>query len=195
MNKIIGISGTPGVGKTTVAKDLARNTDYEYFSVKEFVNEKKLYSGIKNASKIVDLKELNIRIEEEISNRKFIIDSHLSHMINLVDLIVILRVHPLKIFDRLNKRRKNNRDKYSIQKIRENVEAELVGVISSQTQTHNPEKPKIEIDTTKKTPSEIVEEIQVFIKNKEPQKSSKSIDWLTQDIIKKVNNKLTDLER
>ena len=96
---IIIVTGTPGTGKTTHAKALAKRERYTYVDVNEVIK--------KNNKKINGI----------------IIDSHLSHYLapELVDRCMVMRCSDLK---KLRKRLKKRG--YSLQKIKENLEAELM---------------------------------------------------------------------
>ena len=54
------VSGTPGTGKTTLAKSLAKKLKYSYIDVNEIIKENKLEEGFdkKRKSKIIDTKKL-----------------------------------------------------------------------------------------------------------------------------------------
>lgn len=67
------------------------------------------------------------------------------------DLVIVLRAHPKTIAERLKERG------YSKDKIGENVEAELVDVILIEALDEH--ENVIEVDTTGKTPEEVVNEI------------------------------------
>ncbi|HLG24957.1 MAG TPA: AAA family ATPase [Candidatus Nanoarchaeia archaeon] len=66
--KVICVTGTPGTGKTTVAKKLALKIGFLYLDINGFVSKNKLYSGYdkKRKSKIVDIKKLNKELVKEI---------------------------------------------------------------------------------------------------------------------------------
>ena len=59
--KTIIVTGTPGTGKTTIAKKLAKRLNYYYLDVNKLVSENKLSKGYdkKRRTKIVDIKKLN----------------------------------------------------------------------------------------------------------------------------------------
>ncbi len=79
---IIAVSGTPGTGKTKLAKGLAKALNYRYLDVKKLIDEKKIGSGYdrKRKCKIVDTGKLNKALIELIrKNPDLVIDSHLSH--------------------------------------------------------------------------------------------------------------------
>ena len=163
---IIAVSGTPGVGKTTVAKLLAEKLGYKYVDLKKFALEHGV-GEIKGDELEVELDELAYLIEKEFKEKNVILDGHLSHLMP-ADQVIILRLHPKIIGERLRERG------YSREKVSENVEAELVDVclIEAIDEHEN----IIEIDTTGKTPDQIVEEILELL-NKGIKKRIGIVDW------------------
>ncbi|HIP75011.1 MAG TPA: AAA family ATPase [Thermococcus paralvinellae] len=163
---IIAVSGTPGVGKTTVAKLLAEKLGYKYVDLKKFALEHGV-GEIEGDELEVELDELAYLIEKEFKGKNVILDGHLSHLMP-VDQVIILRLHPKIIGERLRNRG------YSREKVSENVEAELVDVclIEAIDEHEN----IIEIDTTGKTPDQIVEEILELL-NKGIKKRIGIVDW------------------
>lgn len=121
---VIIVSGTPGTGKTTFAKKLAKKLNYKYLDVKEIIRKNKLSEGYdkKRATDIIDIKKLNKVIIEILKKEtNIVIDSHLSHYLpkKYVEKCYITKC-PLPV---LKKRLEERR--YSEEKIRENLDAEI----------------------------------------------------------------------
>ena len=118
MKKIIIITGTPGVGKTTLSKHLAKKLKYHRLDLHEHYKE---ISSNYNRSKQcydIDINKLKKLVKDQKEN--IIIDSHISHLIPKVDLCIILTCSNLKKLEkRLIKR------KYSKKKVKENIQAEI----------------------------------------------------------------------
>ncbi len=70
--RVIIVTGTPGTGKTTLSKKLAKKLDFGYLDVNETIKKYKLTEGYdkKRKTKIVDVKKLNRALIKEISNFK-----------------------------------------------------------------------------------------------------------------------------
>ena len=146
---IIAVTGTPGVGKTTVSKLLARKLGYEYVSLRDYAMERGI-GEMKGDELEVEVDELAYNFERDFAGKNVVADGHLSHLLK-ADLVVVLRAHPKLVGERLKARG------YSEEKIGENVEAELVDVILVEALEEN--ENVIEVDTTGKTPEEVVDEI------------------------------------
>ena len=154
---IILITGTPGVGKTTVSEILADKLDAYVISINELVNEKYLYTGIdeERRYKIVDLDALFNEINEIIgkmdnSNEYILIEGHLSHLFENSDIVIVLRANPDILRDRM--KIKGWKDA----KIRENVEAEAIDLCSYEAFEIHGEKVN-EIDTSDISPEKVVD--------------------------------------
>ena len=128
---IIIVSGTPGTGKTVVAKELAKAFKHTYVDVKRIIADRKLSQGYdrKRKCEIIDPKVLNkILIELIKTNKELVIDSHLSHYLpkEYVDKCIITTCGLRELEERLKKRG------YSQEKIRENLDAEIFEVCKSE---------------------------------------------------------------
>ncbi|MEM0473246.1 MAG: adenylate kinase family protein [Candidatus Aenigmatarchaeota archaeon] len=169
----IAITGVPCSGKTTVSKNLAKKMKYEYVSLNDLAKSLNTIVGYdkKLKSKIVDVE----RIEKYIASLKgnYIIDGHFSHLLK-VDLIIILRINPKILKKRLEKRYSKLKNK-----IVENLDAEVLGVISSECIGKN----AWEIDVTNKNVEKIAGEIEKIILTKRKTKFKGSIDWLNQGFV------------
>ncbi|RMF55048.1 AAA family ATPase [Candidatus Woesearchaeota archaeon] len=120
---IIAVSGTPGTGKSTLAKELAKALRYYYVDVLKFIKENKLSDGFdkERDCEIIDVKKLNKALEKFLKSKNAVVDSHLSHNLpkKLVDICIITKCELKELRRRLELR------KYSEKKIRENLEAEI----------------------------------------------------------------------
>jgi len=124
---IIIVSGTPGTGKTILAKRLAKSIKYIHLDLKKLISKNKLKESYDKKRKcyIIDIKKMNkILIEKIKKSKNMVIDSHLSHYLpkKYVDLCIITKCN-LKILEKRLKKRKYNEDK-----IRENLDCEIFDV-------------------------------------------------------------------
>ena len=130
--KVIIITGTPGTGKTRVAKKIAKEKGYKYIDVNRVIEKNKLKEKYdrKRQTYEVDVKKLNLALLGEIRREKqkktkgLVIDSHLSHYLNPrhVDLCIVTKTEIKKLKKRLERRG------YHKTKIRENLDAEIFDV-------------------------------------------------------------------
>lgn len=148
-NKVIFISGTPCTGKTTLATELAKRLETEGFNCKfikinDFAISNNLVDGedpdkfykVINIEKLDDAlnKELNdffddITLDDnskdDINNDKIaIVEGHLSHFCHGADKMIVLRLNPNILKERLKGRN------YTESKVHENCEAEALAVCS-----------------------------------------------------------------
>lgn len=130
MNNAIFISGTPCTGKTTVSEVLADRLDCKLIKINDLAIENNFVLGIDEDKgyKVIDIDSLNEKVLEIIDSHDgmIIFEGHLSHLCDGADKVIILRVRPEILEKRLAKR------KYSKAKIRENLEAEAMGVCSAE---------------------------------------------------------------
>jgi len=125
----IMVTGTPGTGKTTFAKKLAKEIGADYVALTQFVSERKLYTGFdwERESRVVNLARVHASLNRLLlqTRRPTIVDTHMPEGIipkDLVKLIFVLRCHPRILEERLSKK------KWKQSKIRENVLAEMLDV-------------------------------------------------------------------
>lgn len=166
----IFITGTPCTGKTTIASklngrlikinDLARSHDFILG-----VDEDKGYQ-------IIDIDKLSEHIYHLIqnSNETLIFEGHVSHLCDGADKVIVLRVRPEILEKRLMKRN------YSDDKIRENLEAEALGVCSAEAYDKYTDK-VYEVDVSDLTIDETVILVEKIIDGKIEQ-SVGNIDFM-----------------
>jgi adenylate kinase len=125
---LVAISGVPGSGKSTLANALASGGQ-EVIDIHKVVLEYNFIQGHdeERDSIDIDMQALtNFVLALEGKDTKTIfLEGHVSHLLPL-DIIIILRCHPDVLRQRLEAR------DWSEEKIRENLEAEAMAVISQE---------------------------------------------------------------
>lgn len=125
-NKLIIVTGSVASGKTTVAKKIAKKYKLEYVDLNSLIKKNKLYDFYdrKFKSYVVDVKKMNKFLRRYIEGKDLVIDSHLSHFLGkkYVDLCIVVKCDLKILRKRLEKR------KYSKEKIKENLDAEIFDV-------------------------------------------------------------------
>ena len=160
MKNTIFISGTPCTGKTTVSELLASRLDCRLIKINDLAIENDFILGIDSEKgyKVIDIDALDEKVLDiiESSDEMLVFEGHLSHLCHGADKVIILRVRPEILEGRLR-----GRD-YSESKIRENLEAEAMGVCSAEAYDIYGEDVS-EIDVSDLTVDEIVENLCSFI--------------------------------
>ena len=160
MNNAIFISGTPCTGKTTVSELLASRLDCRLIKINDLAIENDFVLGIDEDKgyKVIDIDALDKLVLEiiESSDELTIFEGHLSHLCHGADKVIILRVRPEILEGRLKTR------DYSESKIRENLEAEAMGVCSAEAYEIYGEDVS-EIDVSDLTVEEVVETLSGFV--------------------------------
>ncbi|RLF29895.1 MAG: hypothetical protein DRN05_00570 [Thermoplasmata archaeon] len=181
---LVGISGTPGTGKTSVSYLLKKN-GYKIVDLNKTAIKKGFITGIdkKRNSKIIDIDRLDTYIKEKYADITDIIfvEGHIAHLLQNIDKIIILRCHPDELKKRLIQK------KWRKEKIMENIEAEILDIILCETTDIHPEENIFEIDTTQKPIETVAGSIIEIIKNEfKPMKKYNigKIDW-SEEILKK----------
>ncbi len=149
---IICVTGTPKTGKTTTARLLAEKLNYEFIDLNELAEKKNLYCGYdkKRRCKVVDIDKMFQEVKRLGERRNLVLESHYSHEMPC-DVVIVLRTNPAEL------RKRMQEHGWSDEKIEENIEAEIMEVCKSEALELG--KKVIEIDTTKRKPEDVVDEI------------------------------------
>lgn len=154
MYKTVFITGTPCTGKTTVSEILSEKLGCKLIKINDLAIENDFVLGIdeEKGYKVIDIPKLNDKVSEIISgsDELLIFEGHLAHLCSGADKVIVLRVRPEILRFRLEGRN------YSDSKIRENLEAEAMGVCTAEAYDIYGES-ICEIDASDLTVDEIVE--------------------------------------
>ena len=166
----ISITGTPCVGKSTVSNILSKKLGYKLIKINDLAKQIGAYSGYdrKLKSKILDMKKLSREIKQIKCD--VILDGHVSHEFS-VDIVVVLRCDPKILEIRLRKKYPKNSTK-----VKENVDAEILGVITSESVQKNDNV--FEVDVSRITSQQVAERVFSIVKTKGERYKAGKIDWL-----------------
>jgi len=116
----IALTGTPGTGKTTISNVLKDEFGLKVVDLNEVIRSSQYYIGWDDTRDcgVVDLEALKAHPFED----GLVLEGHISHHLP-VDRVIVLRTNPAVLRGRLQKKG------FSENKIRENIEAEIVDVI------------------------------------------------------------------
>ncbi|MBR2557301.1 MAG: adenylate kinase family protein [Methanobrevibacter sp.] len=181
MKQSIFISGTPCVGKTTISEVLADKLNCKLVKINDLAIENDFVLGIDDEKgyKIIDVAKLDKKVNQIIdeTDELIIFEGHLAHLCSGADKVIILRVNPKILKQRLEGRN------YSSSKIQENLEAEAMGVCTAEAYDEYGDKVQ-EIDVTGLSVDETVCLIVDIIDSKVnfPAGEIDFMDWIVNNI-------------
>jgi len=182
--QILIVSGTPGTGKTTISNNISKVIEAKVISLNELAISENLiekFDAKRETSVINDKKLINFinKLIEYYKNEDpefLIIESHFSDIVpeQYIDFIIILRCDPDELFNRLKRRG------YKREKIRENVQSEILGNCVNYFMNKPLNTPILEIDTSKASVESITKTIVEILTKKIDLKDFYvgKIDWL-----------------
>jgi len=175
--RVILITGTPCVGKTTTSRRLTEKLSAEYINLTEYAKKHNLIVGEDKERKttIIDEKAMHEKIRETIqktNNSNIIIDGHYAAAVTprgLTTHVFVLRKNPKELKKQMEK------CSFNEAKIYENLSAEildscLIEAIQNQNEV-------CEIDVTGKTVDEVVAEV-ISILDGSKKGLKGYVDWL-----------------
>ncbi|MBU0980867.1 MAG: adenylate kinase family protein [Nanoarchaeota archaeon] len=137
MRFILAITGTPGTGKSELAKELSLLLGCHLIGLTAFIKEHDLSEGYdeQRDCQIVDSKSLNERLgpilkKAREDDKSVIVEGHLSQVMDpsLFDFCIVLHCSPAILKRRLEER------KYSAEKIKENLECENLDICGNEAE-------------------------------------------------------------
>lgn len=177
--RVILVTGTPCVGKTTIAIELAKHLDAEYVNLTELAKKYKLIQGEdkKRHTIIIDENGMQARLDRIIgatSKNEIIIDGHFAAAVaprDKVTHVLVLRRNPIQLRDFMMK------CGYKSHKLWENLASEILDVCLVEALREQEERKVCELDVTNRTVQEEVEDILSVISGHKKCRAG-GIDWL-----------------
>jgi adenylate kinase len=178
MKRVILITGTPAVGKTTTAKALAAKLNAEYINLTDFAKTHNLTLGedAERDTLIVDDENFQQTLTEAIDaspNQNIVVDGHYAAAVTPIEFVpqvFVLRRNPKELKVLMEQKG------YTGTKMWENLQAEIIDVcLGEAVEVHAGRV--CELDVTGKTTEEIVEDI-VAVLEKRKTCMVGTIDWM-----------------
>jgi len=173
----IVITGNPGVGKHTIAQEIAEKLELSIIDINSIAKDAGLFEK-NNDTYDVDTAKLEKILEQKISEKKVIV-GHLAPYVldkNKVKIVIVLRRNPYDLISVYKER------KYTDEKSKENLGSEVLGIIAHDAISKFQEK-AFQINTSGKSIQEMVEKVMTVISSNE---GNEEVDWL--DLVTKNND-------
>lgn len=177
--RVILITGTPCVGKTTVAKQLTTELDALYINLTDLANTYNLTIGEdkKRKTKIINEEKMRRKIRETINTAEksaIIVDGHYAAAVvpkSYVTYIFVLRRNPVEL------RKFMEKCGFQGAKLWENLASEILDVCLVEALREHKKEMVCELDVTGKTAEKISREIIAIIEQRK-KCSTGCVDWL-----------------
>lgn len=184
MGGLVGITGTPGTGKKSISPLAAEALGLQSISINDLARQGGLLDS--EADGEVDVRKLKKVIAKAV-HRPVLVYGHLLPQVFGPDSmlrVVVLRSDPKVLKNRLEARG------YERDKVIANVEAELIGLVSSEAFETFGESRTVEVDTSHTSGSEAARLVTTAVR--EEPTLEKRIDWtLSYDSARKLRSLLS----
>ncbi|HII39205.1 TPA: AAA family ATPase [Candidatus Micrarchaeota archaeon] len=139
------LSGTPCTGKTTLAQELSKQTNWPVIDLNALVKKEGLNLGKQGREYVADLRRLRSRVLKLVKGKEhWIVEGHLACEISLpADVVAVLRADPLLLLKRMKAR------KYALHKVADNVFCEILDYCLIQSEFNYRHARIIQLDTTR----------------------------------------------
>ncbi len=180
LRKIIIVTGTPGVGKTVLARLLAKKIGFTFSSLGDLVRKERLHKGFDRRARsyIIDERSVRRKLQGYFKDHRekgIVFETHSVRSIlpkTRGMVAIVLRLDPLILAKRLHARN------WPKLKIWENVESEMIDVSLYDSLKVLGKTRVFEIDATGKRREELVGEIFKVLSRNKGWSLKSSPDWL-----------------
>jgi adenylate kinase len=177
--RVILITGTPCVGKTTVARQLSKELDALYVNLTEFAEKENLAIGQNEKRKTIIINEDKMRkklreILDKTEKSNIIIDGHYAPAVvsrSRVTLIFVLRRNPVEL------RKFMEKCGFQGPKLWENLASEILDVCLVEALREHEKEKVCEVDVTGRTVESVVTEILAVLDSRKKCRVG-CVDWL-----------------
>jgi adenylate kinase len=176
--KAILVTGTPGVGKTTVSRKLASKLDAPYIGVTELVKQQQLIAGIdeNRQTLVADTKKVSEQLQQILAKTegRIIIEGHYAVDVvpnKDVSTVFVLRRDPHELKSALESRG------YKEEKLWENLAAEILDVCLLDALSACEANKVCEVDVSGKPVEAVVEEMMLVLEKRKDCEVG-TVDWL-----------------
>jgi adenylate kinase len=167
VKRVILVTGTPCVGKTSVARLLSSRLKALYVNLTDLALKENLVQGKdeQRNSIIIDEDRMGKRLNElitESNKQNVVVDGHYAVNVvpaNLVSLVFVLRRDPVEL------RRLMEQSGFSDEKLDENLASEILDICLVDALNIVGERRVCEVDATGKSVEDVTDEILLLLKN------------------------------
>ena len=167
---VLIITGSPGVGKHTIANKVLESNDYELLDINQIAKEKNFIEHNQGVEE-VDVDKFK-KYFDDIVTEKSLIVGHLAPYVlsgRNIKSAIVLRKNPYKLLDIYEKRG------YAEKKRKDNLGSEILGIITNDTINSFGQERTFQIDVSEYTPKEVVSRIDNILDRND---AGDNIDWL-----------------
>jgi len=177
--RVILVTGTPCVGKTTLARNLSGKLEALYLNLTEHAKQYNLIlnEDIKRHTAVIDEKKMKAKISEileETEKATVIIDGHYAAAVTPKDEVTrvfVLRRNPIELHSFMTK------CGFSGQKLWENLASEILDICLVEALQEQGKERVCELDVTEKTVEEVAADVLAILDGKKKCRAG-GIDWL-----------------
>ena len=168
------ITGSPGVGKHTIAKIIAKKLGLKLIDINSAAIKNNAIMSKDKSGYVVDIKKLSLIMRKKIKKDCLVVGHLAPYVLKKSDpsLVAVIRRSPYELKKVYAKRG------YDQQKVMDNVSSEVIGICFYDTIKRFGERKVAEFDSTGKKSEKVASEI-ISVFNGEVKSPVSKVDWLS----------------